>query len=76
MRQRKNTHANSFISRLTVKCATQNLVKICSSSLWTCLQDLLLRGNSNHSSNGVLHAVVCVRVVHSKIGVDAIKYNP
>ena len=37
---------------------------------------LLLRGNSDHSSNGLLHTVVCVRVVHSKISVDVIKYNP
>ena len=32
--------------------------------------------NSNHSSNGVLNAVVCVQVVHSIIGVGVIKYNP
>ena len=40
-----------FISSLTGKCATQNFLKIRSSSLWTCLHHMVLLRSQNRIKN-------------------------
>ena len=49
-----------------VGCALSNRAKLTAAGPFTLRLD-----NSDHSSNGVFHVVMCVRVVHVTIGVDA-----